>query len=44
MITMDISDIKTCPAFWGADEVVADDYIRLTNPNSMPGLMIADGI
>ena len=44
MITMDISDINTCPAFWGADEVVADDYIRLTNPNSMPGLMIADGI
>ncbi|MEO5116573.1 RagB/SusD family nutrient uptake outer membrane protein [Bacteroides ovatus] len=44
MITMDISDINACPAFWGTDEVVADDYIRLTNPNSMPGLMIADGI
>lgn len=44
MITMDITDINACPAFWGTDEIVADDYIRLVNPNSMPGLMIADGI
>ena len=44
MITMDVSDINTCPAFWGTDEVIADDYIRLTNPAGMSGLMIADGI
>ena len=44
MITMDVSDINSCPAFWGTDEVIADDYIRLTNPAGMPGLMIADGI
>ena len=37
MITMDISDIMTCPAYWGTDEVVADDYIRLNNPTVMPG-------
>ena len=44
MITMDISDIMTCPAYWGTDEVVADDYIRLNNPTVMPGIMIADGL
>ena len=44
MITMDISDIMTCPAYWGTDEVVADDYIRLNTPTVMPGIMIADGL
>lgn len=44
MIVMDISDINTNPAFWGTDEVVADDYSRLNVAYGIPGLLIADGL
>lgn len=46
MITMDISDVNQCPAFWGTDEVVAGDFMRIVNPTHQPlnGLMIADGL
>ncbi len=44
MITMEVSDISTCPAFWGTDEVVADDHFRLNAPVEMPGIKIADGL
>lgn len=45
MITMEISDVNSCPAFWGTDEVVAGDFMRITNPTHQPltGLLIADG-
>lgn len=46
MITMEVSDLATCPAYWGTDEIVASDYIRLnaSKLKGAPGLMIADGI
>jgi hypothetical protein len=46
MITMDVSDPATCPAYWGTDEVVASDYIRINSSylKGAPGLMIGDGL
>lgn len=42
-----LADIRDCPAYWGADEVVADEYTHtegLGQDKSMiPGLMIAEG-
>ena len=43
----DLSGLYYNPAFWGSDEVVADDYTHIEGLGSMkdyiPGIMIAEG-
>ena len=49
MILLQTSDIRYNPAYWGTDEVVADNYTRNNgygayyNHAYIPGIMIADG-
>lgn len=55
MIVYETSDVHRDPAYWGTDEVVLDDYTRITNTGKdsndedkahkyLPGVYIADGL
>ncbi|HBK30924.1 MAG TPA: RagB/SusD family nutrient uptake outer membrane protein [Porphyromonadaceae bacterium] len=44
MITYETGHIIHNPAFWGADEVIADDWFRMSSGITAAGIYIGDGL